>query len=216
MATVEEILARAENEANAALGRAKEALDAGRPSDAKKAITAGQSALRLAKSELVAQEREVRAEFQQARLDMNKAGQTVGMFAGSKARGHMARARAAGKRSLAQRQQDALEPFRVGKAAIDRAVAELGTMKLEIDTDPDGAQAAVSAAAEHTQAAPPLPSTLAAPPLAPTPAAPPPPPTPAVWAPDPFGRHDLRWWDGERWTEHVADPDRGRSIDPPT
>jgi uncharacterized RDD family membrane protein YckC len=25
------------------------------------------------------------------------------------------------------------------------------------------------------------------------------------WSPDPTGRHELRWWDGERWTEHVAD-----------
>ncbi len=29
--------------------------------------------------------------------------------------------------------------------------------------------------------------------------------TPAAWHPDPTGRHDHRWWDGERWTEHVAD-----------
>jgi hypothetical protein len=28
---------------------------------------------------------------------------------------------------------------------------------------------------------------------------------PAAWHPDPTGRHDHRWWDGERWTEHVAD-----------
>ena len=35
-----------------------------------------------------------------------------------------------------------------------------------------------------------------------------PPATPAVpaqWAADPSGRHQHRWWDGERWTEHVAD-----------
>jgi hypothetical protein len=25
------------------------------------------------------------------------------------------------------------------------------------------------------------------------------------WAPDPTHRHALRWWDGGRWTEHVAD-----------
>jgi hypothetical protein len=28
---------------------------------------------------------------------------------------------------------------------------------------------------------------------------------PPAWHPDPTGRHDHRWWDGERWTEHVAD-----------
>ncbi|MEW6153428.1 MAG: phospholipid scramblase-related protein [Actinomycetota bacterium] len=35
------------------------------------------------------------------------------------------------------------------------------------------------------------------------------------WYPDPFGRHELRYWDGSQWTEHVAT--RGRQAqDPPT
>ncbi len=39
------------------------------------------------------------------------------------------------------------------------------------------------------------------------------PSVPAQWAPDPSGRHQHRWWDGERWTEHVAD--NGNSgVDP--
>lgn len=29
--------------------------------------------------------------------------------------------------------------------------------------------------------------------------------TSASWQPDPSGRHETRWWDGERWTDHVAD-----------
>jgi len=29
--------------------------------------------------------------------------------------------------------------------------------------------------------------------------------TPASWLPDPTGRHHHRYWDGTRWTEHVAD-----------
>src|SRR5262249_19562989 len=41
-------------------------------------------------------------------------------------------------------------------------------------------------------------------------AAPSPPPatasaTPAGWHPDPRGRHELRYWDGNAWTEHVSD-----------
>jgi uncharacterized protein YxjI len=37
---------------------------------------------------------------------------------------------------------------------------------------------------------------------------------PAHWHPDPFGRHELRYWDGGQWTQHVAS--RGRQeIDPP-
>jgi hypothetical protein len=37
--------------------------------------------------------------------------------------------------------------------------------------------------------------------------------TPAAWHPDPSGKHDHRWWDGERWTEHVADAGQA-SVDP--
>jgi uncharacterized protein YxjI len=29
--------------------------------------------------------------------------------------------------------------------------------------------------------------------------------TPANWYPDPGGRHELRYWDGARWTDHVSD-----------
>jgi hypothetical protein len=57
-------------------------------------------------------------------------------------------------------------------------------------------------------------STLALPPPAsagptssrpPVPASPAPPPTvPPTWAPDPHGRHELRYWDGTAWTEHVS------------
>lgn len=34
--------------------------------------------------------------------------------------------------------------------------------------------------------------------------APPPPMKPAGWMPDPTGRHEHRYWDGSRWTEHVT------------
>ena len=38
---------------------------------------------------------------------------------------------------------------------------------------------------------------------------------PARWADDPLGRHEQRYWDGSRWTEHVAD--RGvASVDDPS
>lgn len=29
--------------------------------------------------------------------------------------------------------------------------------------------------------------------------------TSASWQPDPSGRHETRWWDGQRWTDHVSD-----------
>ncbi|MEO7429530.1 MAG: phospholipid scramblase-related protein [Acidimicrobiales bacterium] len=38
---------------------------------------------------------------------------------------------------------------------------------------------------------------------------------PASWYPDPLGRHELRYWDGSQWTEHVSSHGR-QSIDAPT
>lgn len=35
----------------------------------------------------------------------------------------------------------------------------------------------------------------------------------ADWYPDPTGRHELRYWDGTRWTEHVSDQG-ATTIDP--
>ncbi|MBO0678431.1 DUF2510 domain-containing protein [Mycolicibacterium sp. S2-37] len=34
-----------------------------------------------------------------------------------------------------------------------------------------------------------------------------------AWHPDPSGRHQSRWWDGSRWTEHVSDAGRV-GVDP--
>lgn len=39
---------------------------------------------------------------------------------------------------------------------------------------------------------------------APSSAAPLPPGTPAQWAADPFDQNSMRYWDGNRWTDHVA------------
>jgi hypothetical protein len=36
---------------------------------------------------------------------------------------------------------------------------------------------------------------------------------PASWQPDPSHRHELRYWDGTEWTEHVADAGQ-QSTDP--
>ena len=39
-------------------------------------------------------------------------------------------------------------------------------------------------------------------------------PPAGAWHPDPSGRHELRWWDGTRWTDAVSD--RGQvSVDVP-
>jgi hypothetical protein len=33
-----------------------------------------------------------------------------------------------------------------------------------------------------------------------------------AWIADPAGRHELRYWDGHRFTEHVADPERAPGV----
>jgi uncharacterized protein YxjI len=38
---------------------------------------------------------------------------------------------------------------------------------------------------------------------------------PADWYPDPFGRHELRYYDGSQWTEHVSSHGK-QSTDPPS
>lgn len=38
---------------------------------------------------------------------------------------------------------------------------------------------------------------------------------PAGWFPDPYGRHELRYWDATAWTEHVSSHGR-QSIDAPS
>ena len=40
------------------------------------------------------------------------------------------------------------------------------------------------------------------------------PPPPPSWCPDPTGRHEVRYWDGARWTEHVSDQGV-QATDPP-
>lgn len=37
--------------------------------------------------------------------------------------------------------------------------------------------------------------------------------SPAAWHPDPYGRHELRYWDGSQWTEHVSSHGK-QSTDP--
>lgn len=53
------------------------------------------------------------------------------------------------------------------------------------------------------------------PPPPPPPAAAPPPSVPAGWHPDPMGRHELRYWDGGAWSEHVSTCGV-QATDPPT
>jgi hypothetical protein len=38
---------------------------------------------------------------------------------------------------------------------------------------------------------------------------------PEDWYADPYERHEVRWWDGQKWTQFVRDTDGLTGIDPP-
>lgn len=142
----------------------------------------------MLKTEVITAEREARADTQAARAKTNASGQILGAFAGSKARGHMGRARAAAKRSITSQQLSAADHFRRVKAALDTAILKLDRLKLDIDAGtytPDDDD-------EPTEG---------------------PPGGAAQWAPDPTGRYDHRYWDGTQWTDHVS-KDSVQSADP--
>ena len=180
----DDVTTRVNNAMKEWLGRAQQYHDAGKKADAKKMVANGQKELRAIKAEVVAEEREVRAQFTAARLKTGQAGQTVGLFMNSKHRGQMARARAAGKRSIAQQQQDAMDDYRQTKAAIDKSILQLDRIKLDIDLGKFDEDAGMVDE---------VPTTFDTPPA-----------SPARWAADPTGRHELRYWDGTQWTEHVS------------
>lgn len=161
-----------------------------RAAEAKLALADAQRDLRDVKRHLCDEQRDLRDRFADARLKTSGVGQMTSMLAGSKTRMVVSRARSAQKRSIARDQADALRPYADVKAFIDEALANLGRGKAHI--------ARIETTGGSSRPAPP---------------ASPPPPTPATWAPDPYGRADLRYWDGIRWTEHVVKSGQ-QSVDP--
>lgn len=189
VAQAQRVITSTIDEANAALNRQE-------PKEAKRLLTSGQRVLRDLKREVANAERDMRAEFQAARLQIDRSGQVIGAFGGSKVRGVMARGRAMEKRSLAAKKASAADGYRRVKSTIDDFIAQLDGAKFKVDS---------AIAQDRGQEAGKRPS--------PSPP-PPPPPTSAVWAADPFGRHELRYWNGTAWTDSVSDGGV-RSIDPP-
>jgi len=92
-----------------------------------------------------------------------------------------------------------MRPLDAQKAEIDGLIVELDRDRARIA---DHAARTKAAVAPKRDSVPSVSTTT-----------PPPPPTPAQWAADPIGRHQHRYWDGSRWTEHVSDGGVA-SIDP--
>ncbi|EPD83634.1 hypothetical protein HMPREF1529_03016 [Microbacterium sp. oral taxon 186 str. F0373] len=180
---------------------AQRAADAGDLAEAKRVLSAGVRDLRDYKRELTEAERSIREQFQDAKLANRQSGQTVGMFMGSKTRAAMARGRAAQGRKLAGNQASALQPYAQAKMNVDRAIATIDRAKADVADEAarlrEGKSVPSASTAQEAEVA----SHPSPPPSAPPP---PPPPVPAQWATDPHGRHQHRWWDGARWTEHVS------------
>lgn len=199
---------------------AQRAADADDLAEAKRVLSAGIRDLRDYKRELTETERVIREKYQDAKLRNRQSGQTVGMFVGSKTRAAMARGRAAQGRSLSANQAAALQPYAQAKMVVDRAIAGIDRAKADIANEvarqregkvtPAKPAAGVEAAQPQPERSTAQPAAFAA--VVPPPP-PPPPPVPAQWAPDPHGRHQHRYWDGVRWTEHVAN-DGVAAVDP--
>jgi hypothetical protein len=173
--------------------------------EVKRVLTAAQRDLRDVKRRLTEEERDLKLQAQQVRAKIAGQGQLLGLFVGSKGRGALSHGRASQRQSLAKKEASAITPYRKVKAAIDQQINQLQHQKEIVDTELAklGPATRLTASRSVTGASKPVPETQALSPPPPPP--PPPPPTPAVWAPDPYNRHELRYWDGLRWTEHVSD-----------
>ncbi len=101
------------------------------------------------------------------------------------------------------------------QSELAKSAAQRQTESQQAETNAQAIAAAlVAAASDLTTRADP--SALDAPnvPAVEAPSAGSPPPPPPAWRTDPTGRHEVRYWDGERWTEHVSDQGV-QSIDVP-
>jgi Protein of unknown function (DUF2510) len=154
-------------------------------------------------------------ELQQLKADVaaDEKSQTLELAATGDPRAGLPRLRAADKRAFARRQRANLEKYRVMNAVLDDAIRQLIRTRVDIfakhvrertDVKPP-VQSAINLPAPNLQ-------TASSPNL--------PPPTVGEpggsephWAADPFGKFQLRYWDGSRWTEHVSTWWR-KEIDP--
>ena len=174
---------RAEDEGN-------RMLRADRPKDAIRVLTDAQRDLRDLKREVVEAERQIRLEATAARQRITSQSQASAIF-GKTVKRAVSQGAAAQKTSISQNQTRALAAYLPVKSAIDQLIADLARMKEEIR------HAGNDSTQDESDGIPDPPITD----------------IPAQWAADPSQRHEMRWWDGFRWTEHVSD--RGeRSKDP--
>jgi hypothetical protein len=191
---VKELAAESERVYGAAIQVIKQtgAATTGELRQLKQVLNEAQRELRDIKRRLAEEEKTIRLQSQEKRAKVAGQGQLLGLFVNSKARGSLARGRAASRQSISKRETAALQPYRNVKADLDKRLNHLQSLKEATDSELAKLKAVESSSAKEK-------------PVSTSPAPPPPPPTPPVWAADPAGRSELRYWDGARWTEHVSD-----------
>lgn len=184
---------------HAVVDSAERLANEGRTAEAISELTNAQRDLRDLKREITDAERQIRLEGTHARQSATRTSQNAAIF--GKTAKRIASSSAASQKAAISRQQTALlAEYHPVKSAIDQAIANLDRGKAIVR----------DSTAQSKRPAAPGPAMAAVPEAA---AIPDPPSVPAQWAPDPSRAHQLRWWDGYRWTEHVSDADV-RAIDP--
>jgi hypothetical protein len=84
---------------------------------------------------------------------------------------------------------------RLGRAAQWAACPNCGSQKVKSDRSRHFRPSVAITSQQQGTSPPPAPSAPPTSPLS----------VPPAWVADPLGRHELRWWDGSRWTKHVSD-----------
>lgn len=175
---------------HAVADRAERLANEGRITEALNELTNAQRDLRDLKREVTDAERQIRLEATQARQSATRQSQNAAMF-GKTAKKIASSSSASQKAAISRQQTALLAEYHPVKSAVDQAIANLDRGKALVRDTKTGRRATSPAqpGAVVPQAAP----------------IPDPPAVPAQWAPDPSHAHQLRWWDGHTWTEHVSD-----------
>lgn len=113
--------------------RTNKMLRAKRWPEAAKSLTLGQKELRNLKRDVAVAERELRAAFQSERTQLSGKGRFIGVFMPYKFRRIMSAGRGHARQRLAEDQQDAVLPYQRLRAAIDDLIADMDSMKFEIE-----------------------------------------------------------------------------------
>ena len=128
----DELKAQADEIADRCNERTNRMLQADKAKEAAESLTLGQKELRNLKRDISDEERELRGSFQAERLEVSGKGRFVGLFMPYKIRRMLSVSRGHARRKLSESRQDTLLPYQRLRAAIDDLIAEMDSMKFEL------------------------------------------------------------------------------------